>query len=45
VVQVAPPLISDAKVLDELVDRLGEVLMAVAEHMDIPTSRQPRTGS
>ena len=45
VVQVAPPLISDAKVLDELVDRLGEVLTAVSEHMSIPTSRQPRSGS
>jgi adenosylmethionine-8-amino-7-oxononanoate aminotransferase len=35
VVQVAPPLISDRAVLDELVERLGEVLVAAAEHMDI----------
>ncbi|HEU4656952.1 MAG TPA: aminotransferase class III-fold pyridoxal phosphate-dependent enzyme, partial [Capillimicrobium sp.] len=35
VVQVAPPLISDREVLDELVERLREVLVAVSEHMGI----------
>ncbi|HEY8583005.1 MAG TPA: aspartate aminotransferase family protein [Capillimicrobium sp.] len=35
VVQVAPPLISDREVLDELVERLGEALTAAAEHLDI----------
>jgi len=38
VVQVAPPLIADGAVLDELVERLGRVLEAVSEHMGIPTS-------
>ena len=38
VIQVAPPLISDAAVLDELVERLGEVLLAVSTHMGVPTS-------
>jgi 4-aminobutyrate aminotransferase-like enzyme len=33
VVQVAPPLISNRAVLDELVERLGGVLRAAAEHM------------
>jgi len=39
VVQVAPPLIADAAVLDELVERLGDVLTAASRHMGISTSR------
>jgi adenosylmethionine-8-amino-7-oxononanoate aminotransferase len=35
VVQVAPPLIAGPDVLDELVARLREVLVAVSEHMGI----------
>jgi adenosylmethionine-8-amino-7-oxononanoate aminotransferase len=35
VVQVAPPLIADRAVLGEMVDRLREVLVAVAEHMGV----------
>jgi adenosylmethionine-8-amino-7-oxononanoate aminotransferase len=33
VLQIAPPLISDAELLDEIVDRLGEVLVAAGDHM------------
>jgi adenosylmethionine-8-amino-7-oxononanoate aminotransferase len=33
VLQIAPPLISDAALLDEIVDRLGEVLVAAGDHM------------
>jgi adenosylmethionine-8-amino-7-oxononanoate aminotransferase len=36
VVQVAPPLICDAALLDDLVRRLGEVLEIVSDHMGIP---------
>ena len=35
VVQVAPPLTSNRAVLDELVERLGGVLRAAAEHMGV----------
>jgi adenosylmethionine-8-amino-7-oxononanoate aminotransferase len=35
VVQIAPPLISDAALLDEIVDRLGEVLSDAGEHMGL----------
>jgi len=35
VVQVAPPLTSNRAVLDELVERLGGVLQAAAEHMGV----------
>jgi adenosylmethionine-8-amino-7-oxononanoate aminotransferase len=35
VLQIAPPLISDAGLLDEIVDRLGEVLTDAGEHMGI----------
>jgi len=35
VIQVAPPLVCDASVLDEMVDRLGEVLDGVAAHMGV----------
>jgi adenosylmethionine-8-amino-7-oxononanoate aminotransferase len=35
VVQVAPPLTADRAVLDELVERLGEVLRAAAEHLGV----------
>nr|WP_236262135.1 aspartate aminotransferase family protein [Conexibacter woesei] len=38
VVQVAPPLISGPRELDELVDKLRATLVAVSLHMDIPTS-------
>jgi len=30
---VAPPPISDARLLDEIVDRLGEVLVEAGDHM------------
>ncbi|MDX8153802.1 aminotransferase class III-fold pyridoxal phosphate-dependent enzyme [Patulibacter brassicae] len=33
VVQIAPPLIADAALLDEIVDRLGEVLADAGEHL------------
>jgi adenosylmethionine-8-amino-7-oxononanoate aminotransferase len=36
VVQIAPPLICDAPILDDLVGRLGEVLEICSEHMGIP---------
>jgi adenosylmethionine-8-amino-7-oxononanoate aminotransferase len=35
VVQVAPPLTSDRAVLDELVERLGDVLRGAAQHMGV----------
>jgi adenosylmethionine-8-amino-7-oxononanoate aminotransferase len=35
VVQIAPPLISDADLLDEIVDRLGEVLSDAGDHMGL----------
>lgn len=35
VIQVAPPLTSDRAVLDELVERLADVLSGVAEHMGV----------
>lgn len=38
VIQVAPPLIADNDLLDELVGRLGEVLLAVSDHMGVPTA-------
>ncbi len=38
VVQVAPPLISDLAVLEDLVARLGDVLATVAEDMGVPAS-------
>jgi adenosylmethionine-8-amino-7-oxononanoate aminotransferase len=37
VVQIAPPLIADPEVLDEIVGKLRETLEAVSEHMGIPT--------
>lgn len=33
VLQIAPPLISDAGLLDDIVDRLGEVLVSAGNHM------------
>jgi adenosylmethionine-8-amino-7-oxononanoate aminotransferase len=36
VVQIAPPLICDAAILDDLVGRLGQVLEICSEHMGIP---------
>jgi adenosylmethionine-8-amino-7-oxononanoate aminotransferase len=37
VIQIAPPLICDAALLDELVERLETVLVAVSRHMNVPT--------
>ncbi|HZE04050.1 MAG TPA: aminotransferase class III-fold pyridoxal phosphate-dependent enzyme, partial [Solirubrobacteraceae bacterium] len=39
VLQIAPPLISDAGVLDEIVDRLGEVLMDAGREMGVGEQR------
>jgi len=36
VIQIAPPLVCDAPLLDNLVARLGEVLRIVSSHMGIP---------
>ncbi len=36
VVQIAPPLICDAPLLDEVVGRLGQVLETLSDAMDIP---------
>lgn len=36
VVQIAPPLVCDAALLDDLVGRLGHVLEICSEHMGIP---------
>jgi hypothetical protein len=38
VVQIAPPLICDRPILDDLVGRLGDVLVTLSEHMGIPTA-------
>ena len=38
VIQIAPPLIADEDILDELVGRLGDVLLAVSDHMGVPTA-------
>ncbi|MBA2609505.1 MAG: aminotransferase class III-fold pyridoxal phosphate-dependent enzyme, partial [Actinobacteria bacterium] len=38
VVQVAPPLVCDRPLLDELVDRLGHTLETVSKHMHIPAA-------
>ena len=38
VVQIAPPLICDEPILDELVGRLRKVLITLSEHMEIATS-------
>ncbi len=37
VIQIAPPLICDRPLLDDLVGRLGDVLVMLSEHMGIPT--------
>jgi adenosylmethionine-8-amino-7-oxononanoate aminotransferase len=37
VVQIAPPLVCDRAILDDLVGRLGDVLVTLSEHMGIPT--------
>ena len=37
VIQIAPPLICDRSLLDDLVGRLGDVLVMLSEHMGIPT--------
>jgi adenosylmethionine-8-amino-7-oxononanoate aminotransferase len=41
VLQLAPPLIADAGVLDAIVDRVGEVLADAGEHMGV--SREAAT--
>jgi adenosylmethionine-8-amino-7-oxononanoate aminotransferase len=38
VLQIAPPLISDAALLDEIVERLGEVLTDAGAHMGVGTT-------
>ncbi len=38
VLQIAPPLISDKAVLDEIVDRLAEVLTDAGTHMNVATT-------
>ena len=38
VIQIAPPLVCDAPLLDEVVGRLGQVLEIVSTHMGIPVS-------
>ena len=38
VIQIAPPLVCDAPILDELVGRFGAVLEILSDHMGIPTS-------
>jgi adenosylmethionine-8-amino-7-oxononanoate aminotransferase len=38
VIQIAPPLICDQQVLEDLVGRLGDVLVTLSEHMGIPTA-------
>jgi adenosylmethionine-8-amino-7-oxononanoate aminotransferase len=40
VVQIAPPLISDAAVLDAIVDALGEALAGAGEHMGVRQAAQ-----
>ena len=41
VVQIAPPLVSDAGVLDEIVDLLGTVLQEAGDHMGLPAAAGP----
>ena len=36
VIQIAPPLICDRPILDDLVGRLGDVLVMLSEHMGVP---------
>jgi adenosylmethionine-8-amino-7-oxononanoate aminotransferase len=38
VIQIAPPLVCDRPALEDLVGRLGEVLVTVSKHMGIPTT-------
>lgn len=38
VIQIAPPLVCDRPILEDLVGRLGEVLVTLSEHMGIPTA-------
>jgi adenosylmethionine-8-amino-7-oxononanoate aminotransferase len=38
VIQIAPPLICDRPVLEDLVGRLGDVLVMLSEHMGIPAA-------
>jgi adenosylmethionine-8-amino-7-oxononanoate aminotransferase len=38
VIQIAPPLVCDRPILEDLVGRLGEVLLTLSEHMGIPSA-------
>ena len=38
VIQIAPPLVCDRPILEDLVGRLGDVLVILSEHMGIPTA-------
>jgi adenosylmethionine-8-amino-7-oxononanoate aminotransferase len=38
VIQIAPPLVCDRATLEDLVGRLGDVLVMLSEHMGIPTA-------
>jgi adenosylmethionine-8-amino-7-oxononanoate aminotransferase len=38
VIQIAPPLVCDRPILEDLVGRLGDVLVTLSEHMGIPTA-------
>ena len=40
VIQIAPPLICDRPLLDDLVGRLGDVLVTLSEHMGIPPQQE-----
>ena len=35
VIQIAPPLVCDRPILEDLVGRLGDVLLTLSEHMGI----------
>jgi adenosylmethionine-8-amino-7-oxononanoate aminotransferase len=38
VIQIAPPLVCDRPILEDLVGRLGDVLVMLSDHMGIPTA-------
>ena len=38
VIQIAPPLVCDRQILEDLVGRLGDVLVNLSDHMGIPTA-------
>ena len=41
VIQIAPPLVCDRPTVDDLVGRLGDVLVMLSEHMGIPIMTAP----